>query len=149
MLTIAGALATANAASIRGDAAKKIAIMQKVTDAINKKAFRRLEENAQNYQGYAEDTVIQPMTCVTAKVYNAEGANGQNEGQNYGSTGPYKSYITFSGDTAVTNDGYSYANTATEEYATSLSSYLATIGASAALEQSLLAYDCYVFNNFW
>lgn len=98
LLTIACAVASANAA-IRGDtAAGKEALMRKITDAANKKAFgalRRLEGQQQQQEeeedeyeqnGEYEDeeevsseTKLQPFMCVTAKVYNYNADGGEGE----------------------------------------------------------------------
>lgn len=153
MLTIAGALATANAASFRGDATatlKKMAIMQKVADAANKNAFgavRRLENNAY----ITDETIIQPLTCITAKVYVAQGGGeGEGENQNMYSSGdgPYMSYLTYQGETAASNNGYEYVYGQDDEYLVTLNDYLVAIGSSWAEERANLCDDCANMQNF-
>jgi len=83
-LTIAGALASANAA-IRGDAALKLKKMQKLSNAVNKNAFRVVrrmneeeegdvdEEAADQYQyqyQYNDEGGVKPYMCVTATLYD-------------------------------------------------------------------------------
>mmetsp|Transcript_12662 Transcript_12662/g.21565 ORF Transcript_12662/g.21565 Transcript_12662/m.21565 type:complete len:523 (+) Transcript_12662:97-1665(+) len=162
MLTIAGALAAANAAAIRGDATKtlkKLALMQKITDAANKKAFgaiRRLDENM-NYYNDAEEvtaeTVIKPYMCVTAKVYMGGNNNGDGENNNanaYASSSsvPTLSYLSFVGATDANNNGYEYLYGDNDEYMTTLPAYLSAIGTSWAEERANLCDDCEQMENF-
>ena len=70
ILTIAGALASANAA-VRGDAALKFKKTQKLSNAVNKntsRVVRRMNEEAV----YEEDTGsgVKPYKCVTATLYD-------------------------------------------------------------------------------
>jgi len=131
IVTIAGALASANAATIRGDAAlKKLAVMQKFTNSVNKKSFgatrrRRLDQNQNNqedqYQENEEvtaETVLQPYVCTTAK-----------------SSGGLVSYISF-----IDGGG--------AEYITTLSSYLEAIGESYAEELANLCNECDLFEDY-
>lgn len=129
-ITLLGALASANAGVIRGNAAaKKLAIMQKLTEAGNKKSSgairRQLEEennNAQDddnlYEGFTEGGVLTPGTCVTVSKAN----------QYDGSTSS-TSYMTF-----ATGDGVSHAS--------SLATYLGEIGASWVQEQKGMCEEC-------
>lgn len=167
MLTIAGALAAANAAAIRGDATKtlkKLALMQKITDAANKKAFgviRRLQdeedEEGNQYYDQAEvtaETVIQPYMCVTAKVYmgnnNGDGENNNNANAYASSSTSYPtmSYLSFVGATDSNNNGYEYLYGQNDEYMTTLSAYLSAIGVSWAEERANLCDDCMNMENF-
>mmetsp|Transcript_11957 Transcript_11957/g.17175 ORF Transcript_11957/g.17175 Transcript_11957/m.17175 type:complete len:526 (-) Transcript_11957:116-1693(-) len=162
MLTIAGALAAANAASTtRGDAAKtlkKMALMQKFTDTVNKKAFggftRRLQdEDEQNYE-YGEqeevtaETIIQPYMCVTATVYNGNNNNNNNANANGSSAKPTISYLSFVGATDANNNGYEYLYGNNDEYMTTLSAYLQAIGTSWAEERAQLCDDCEMMEKF-
>jgi len=162
MLTIAGALAAANAAAIRGDAAKtlkKMALMQKFTDAANQKAFgtiRRLQDDEEmNYYNAEEEvtaeTVIQPYMCTTAKVYMGGNNNGDNANANnaYASSAvPTISYLSFVGATDANNNGYEYLYGENDEYMTTLSAYLSAIGSSWAEERANLCDDCEQMENF-
>jgi len=154
MLTIAGALAAANAAAIRGDATKtlkKMALMQKFTDAANKKAFgaiRRLQDGDEYYNAeeVTAETVIQPYMCVTAKVY----MGGNNNANAYASSSsvPTQSYLSFVGATDANNNGYEYLYGENDEYMTTLSAYLSAIGSSWAEERANLCDDCEQMENF-
>lgn len=164
MLTIAGTIASANAA-IRGDATKvlkKMALMQKIADAANKKAFgtiRRLEENQNyNYNGgeVTAETIIQPYMCVTANVYgyNADGGDGEenNNGGNYYSSSsgkPTMSYLSFAAASDANNNGYEYLYGDNDEYMTTLPNYLRAIGTAWAEERAQLCDDCESMENFW
>jgi hypothetical protein len=167
ILAIVGALASANAAAIRGDAAalKKLAVMQQFTNAFNKKTFgvtRRLdaeanaENNGQN-QGNQEvttETVIQPYVCTTATVYtgNEYGFYGYN--QNGASSKPTVSYLSFMSKNGQANNANN-ANNAYgdygdyDEYMTTLSAYLSAVGVSYANERANLCEDCEDMESFW
>lgn len=155
MLTIAGALATANAASFRGDATatlKKMALMQKFTDAANKNIFgaaRRLNEN----NAYVTDeTVIQPKVCMTVKAWGVDGeGGGDGDNQNNGNSGygPYISYLTYTSETSTNTGDYEFTYGADDEYVTLLSSYLAAVGSAWAEEKANLCDDCANMQNFW
>ena len=155
MLTIAGALAAANAAAIRGDATKtlkKMALMQKFTDAANKKAFgaiRRLQDGDEYYNAeeVTAETVIQPYMCVTAKVYM--GGNNNANAYASSSSAPTQSYLSFVGATDANNNGYEYLYGENDEYMTTLSAYLSAIGSSWAEERANLCDDCEQMENFW
>lgn len=167
MLTIAGALAAANAASTRGDAArslKTMALMQKVTDELNKKAFggfdRRLQdEDNMNYEYNQEEitaeTIIQPYMCVTATVYNGNNNANNDANENnanayaYSSAKPTISYLSFVGATDADNNGYEYLYGNNDEYMTTLSAYLQAVGTSWAEEKAELCEDCEMLENFW
>lgn len=173
MLTIAGAIASANAA-IRGDstkALKKMALMQKIADAANKKTFgviRRLEaegEEAQNgnyeYGEVTAETIVQPYMCVTANVYGyqaAEEEGGEEEDENnnanrYSSSSswgkPTVSYLSFVGVNDDDNNGYNYLYGDSDEYMTTLPEYLRAIGTAWAEERAQLCDDCEMMENFW
>ena len=134
-ITLLGALASANAGVIRGNAAaKKLAIMQKLTEAVNKKPSgaigRQLAEEEQDYnanydyQGFTQDTVLTPGVCVTVSKENA-----------YGNTVSIP-YMTFTTDNGVT-------------YAVSLSAYLSGIGASWVGEKEGMCEECNTYQSYW
>ncbi len=129
MLTIAGALAGANAASttrgVSTKTLKKLAAMQQFTDALNKNAFggfaRRLQDEDENQEDqnqnmeYEEDeelsaeTVVQPHMCVTAKVYDGE--NEENQNQNNWNQEKYEYGGNYNADEeAEANANYANAN---------------------------------------
>ena len=167
IVTIAGALASANAATIRGDAAlKKLAVMQKFTNSVNKKTFgatrRRLDQNQNNqedqYQENEEvtaETVLQPYVCTTATVYM--GNNGDNGGNYYYNNGssakPTISYLSFTSvndqNVDQNNGGYEYLYGNSDEYITTLALYLQAIGVSYAEEKANLCEDCEDMQSFW
>ena len=136
-ITLLGALASANAGVIRGNtAAKKLAIMQKLTEAGNKKSSgairRQLEEennNAQdddnNYEGFTEGSVLTPGTCVTVSKTNQ-----------YDGSMSSTSYMTF-----ATGDGVNHA--------ASLAAYLGEIGASWVEEQKGMCEECRMYEAYW
>ena len=144
ILAIAGALVSAKAAVIRGDfAAQKLAVMQRLTDAANKKAFgvvnRHLEENQDNQNNEEEatsETVLQPNTCITAAVYNGDDDSGF---ANMATT----SYLTFS-SAAKTYDenGDAIQSGGNSMYVTTLSGYLSIIGQAWAEERRTICDDC-------
>lgn len=155
MLTIAGALATANASSaVRGDAAKKIALMQKISDAANKNMFEAASKTRRLDGAYiSSETVIQPLTCITAKVYGVEGeagreADGENGG-NYMANGPYVSYLTWEGETSASYGDVQYIYGGDDEYTSTLADYVVAIGSSYAEEKANLCEDCSQMENFW
>ena len=135
-ITLLGALASANAGVIRGNtAAKKLAIMQKLTEAGNKKSSgairRQLEQdnNAQEqdeniYEGFTQDGEITPGTCVTVSKTNQ-----------YGSTSS-ASYMTF-----ATGDGVNHV--------ASLATYLGEIGSSWVQEMKDMCEECRVYESYW
>ena len=156
MLTIAGALATANASSaVRGDAAKKIALMQKISDAANKKMFEAASKTRRLDAYITSETVIQPLTCITAKVYGVEGeAGGEGDAENGGNynsmaNGPYVSYLTWEGETSATYGDVEYIYGNDDEYVSTLSDYVLAIGSSYAEEKANLCDDCGQMQNFW
>jgi len=159
IVTIAGALASANAAAIRGDAAlKKLAVMQQFTNSVNKKTFgatrRRLDQN-QNNQEVTAETVLQPYVCTTATIYM--GNNGDNGGNSYYSNGssakPTISYLSFTSvndqNVDQNNGGYEYLYGNSDEYFTTLALYLQAIGVSYAEEKANLCEDCEDMESFW
>ena len=135
-ITLLGALASANAGVIRGNtAAKKLAIMQKLTEAVNKKSSgaigRQLAEEEQDYnanydyQGFTQDTVLTPGVCVTVSTTSAYDGSSAN-----------KPYMTFN-----TADGGNYA--------VSLATYLAEIGASWVAEKEGMCEECQMYEGYW
>ena len=156
ILTIAGALATANASSaVRGDAAKKIVLMQQIADAANKKMFeaasktRRLDGGAY----ITSETVIQPRVCITAKVYGYEGEAGGADAENGGNyntaNGPYMSYLTWEGETSASYGDVEYVYGNDDEYTSTLADYVQAIGSSYAEEKANLCDDCAQMQTFW
>jgi hypothetical protein len=134
ILTIAGALASANAA-IRGDAALKLKKMQKLSNAVNKNAFRVVrrmneeeggdvdeeaneegdvdEEAADQYQyQYNDEGGVKPYMCVTATLYD----------------GGTASFMSF------TNDG--------AEYMTDIGTFIAMRGQMYAQEEANTCEYC-------
>ena len=183
LLTIACAVASANAA-IRGDtAAGKKVLMRKITDAANKKSFgalRRLEgqqqqeeeeedEYEQNGEYEDEDEVssetkLKPFMCVTANVYgfNADGGEGEDaeEGEennyNYNANANYASYgqatmsyLSFTSAESAEEDGQNVMYGNSQEYMTTLPTYLSAIGTAWAEEQAQLCEDCEIMQDFW
>lgn len=165
MLTIAGALASANAA-IRGDSAailKKMAVLEKLTEAANKKAFgamRKLQDENQNYnygeQQVTAETIIQPYVCTTATVYGVDGQGGEGGEQNqnaYNNGGysakPTVSYLSFAAVSDANNNGYEFLYGENDEYITTLAAYLQAIGTSYCEERANLCEDCENMENFW
>jgi hypothetical protein len=155
IVTIAGALASANAAAIRGDAAlKKLAVMQQFNNSVNKKTFgatrRRLDQN-QNNQEVTAETVLQPYVCTTATVYM--GNNGDNGGNYYYNNGssakPTISYLSFTSVNDQNDGGYEYLYGNSDEYITTLALYLQAIGVSYAEEKANLCEDCEDMESFW
>ena len=102
-LTIAGALASANAA-VRGDSALKLKKMQKLSNAVSKNAFRVVrrmneeeegdvdEEAADQYQ-YNNEGGVKPYMCVTATLYDGGTASFMSFTQSSGE-GESAEYIT-------------------------------------------------------
>jgi hypothetical protein len=134
-ITLLGALASTNAGVIRGNtAAKKLAIMQKLTEAVNKKSSgairRQLAEEEQDYnanydyQGFTQDTVLTPGVCVTVSKTSA-----------YGNTVSVP-YMTYTTDAGVT-------------YAATLSAYLSGIGASWVAEKEGMCEECQMYEGYW
>ena len=135
-ITLLGALASANAGVIRGNAAaKKLAIMQKLTESVNKKFSganrRQLEEqddynyNANyEYEGFTEDTELTPGVCVTVSKTNANGNTVS------------RPYMTFTTEAGVT-------------YAASLSAYLSRIGVSSIEEKEVMCGECQTYQSYW
>ncbi len=135
-ITLLGALASANAGVIRGNAAaKKLAIMQKLSESVNKKSSgairRQLEENAEEqqnnnmYEGFTEDSELTPGVCVTVSSQNSYDGSTVN-----------KPYMTF-----VTGDGGNFA--------VSLATYLAEIGASWVAEKEGMCDECQMYEGYW
>ena len=133
-LTIAGALASANAA-VRGDSALKLKKMQKLSNAVNKNAFRvdrrmnedeegdgdeeaadqyQYEDNADADQAVDEETGsgVKPYMCVTATLYD----------------GGTASFMSF------TNDG--------AEYMTDIGTFIAMRGQMYAQEEANTCEYC-------
>lgn len=131
MLTIAGALAAANAASttrgVSTKTLKKMAAMQQFTVALNKKAFggftRHLQDEDENQEGQdqnmeyedeeelSDETVVRPHMCVTAKVYDGE--NEENQNQNNWNQEKYEYGGNYNADEeadAEANANYANAN---------------------------------------
>ena len=134
-ITLLGALASANAGVIRGNtAAKKLAIMQKLTASVNKKSSganrRQLAEEEQyynanyEYEGFTEATELTPGVCVTVSKTNA-----------YGSTVSLP-YMTFTTDAGV-------------KYTASLSAYLSGVGASLIEEEENMCEGCQTVKDYW
>ena len=158
LLTITGALASANAATIRGDQSsrslKKIALMRKFTDALNKKArpvTRRLDEQGdqEEEEEITAETVMTVGYCVSAKVYGYNGDNNGDNNANYSGNTATMSYISFS--TGVGSE-YSYDSAygnQGEEYVTSLDTYLQVVGESYAVEKSSLYSQCAMMASYW
>ena len=134
-ITLLGALASANAGVIRGNAAaKKLAIMQKLTESVNKKFSganrRQLDEQDYNAnyeyedEGFTDATELTPGVCVTVSKTNT-----------YGNTVsvPYMTFIT---DAGVT-------------YAASLSAYLSRIGVSSIEEKEVMCGECQTYQSYW
>ena len=138
-ITLLGALASANAGVIRGNAAaKKLAIMQKVTESINtnKKSSgairRQLEQNAENqnyannmYEGFTEDSELTPGVCVTVTKTNS-----------YDGSTTSIPYMTFNTENGGNN-------------AVSLATYLGVIGASWVAEKEGMCEECQMYEGYW
>ena len=137
-ITLLGALASANAGVIRGNAAaKKLAIMQKLTEAGNKKssdAIRRQledqnnnaqEQNDNMYEGFTQDSELTPNVCVTVSKANAYGGST--------TTTPFMTFNT--GDST--------------NYAVSLASYLSAIGSSWVAEKEGMCDECQMYEGYW
>ena len=137
-ITLLGALASANAGVIRGNAAaKKLAIMQKLTASVNKKSSganrRQLEQyddanynyNANYaYEGFTDTTELTPGVCVTVSETNANGNTVSR---------PYMTFVTEAG----------------VNYAASLSAYIGEIGSSWIEEKEVMCGECQTFQSYW
>ena len=139
-ITLLGAVVSANAGVIRGNgnaAAKKLAIMQKLTASVNKKSSganrRQLEDVVEEeqgnnanyeYQGFTEATELTPGVCVTVSKTNT-----------YGNTVSVP-YMTFTTDAGV-------------KYAASLSAYLSGIGASLIAMEENTCEECQTYQSYW
>lgn len=134
-ITLLGALASANAGVIRGNAAaKKLAIMQKLTESVNQKSSgairRQLEEEQANYNaeeqgGFTQDSELTPNVCVTVSKANA-----------YDGSTTTTPYMTFN-----TGEGANYA--------VSLASYLSAIGSSWVAENEGMCDECQMYEGYW
>uniref|UniRef100_A0A7S2VHL8 Uncharacterized protein n=1 Tax=Skeletonema marinoi TaxID=267567 RepID=A0A7S2VHL8_9STRA len=112
-LTIAGALASANAA-VRGDAAHKLKKMQKLSNAVNKDAFRTRRMEAVDQE---TGSGVKPYKCVTATTYD-------------GGTASFMSFTQSNGD------GESV------EYMTDIGSYISMLGQMRAQEKAYTCQYC-------
>ena len=134
-ITLLGALASANAGVIRGNAAaKKLAIMQKLTESVNQKSSgairRQLEEEQANYNaedqgGFTQYSELTPNVCVTVSKANA-----------YDGSTTTTPYMTFN-----TGEGANYA--------VSLASYLSAIGSSWVAENEGMCDECQMYEGYW